>query len=149
MVLSRAHKRQTNVPDIPHTLSSNFLWNVSILKLCQLMHILPWFVYNRIFQLTFFVVMYRYGVMVINLARRSYCDAGVCIVYIDCLRVYVFVYLCFRSPISQYGPIVTKLYIEKTSYICWIPGEAFWKYTGGGLHWHIKNGGLNNGHNSK
>ena len=110
------------------------------------MHILPWFVYNRIFQLTFFVVMYRYGAMVINLTRRGYCDAGLCMSVLTVCGC-VFVYLCVRSPISQYnfvkcGTIVTTLYIETTGYICWIPGEAFWKYTGGGLHWHIKKGVL-------
>ena len=83
------------------------------------MHILPGFVYNRIFQLTFFVVMYRYGAMVINLTMRGYCDVGVCMSVCG----YVFVCLCCRSPISQYnfvkcGTIVTKLYIEITGYIC-------------------------------
>ena len=41
MVLSRAQtKTNVHVPDIPHTLSSIFV-NVSSLKLCQLMYILP------------------------------------------------------------------------------------------------------------
>ena len=62
--------------------------------------------------------MYRYGAMVINLTRRGYCDAGPC-VYVLTVCGYVFVYLCVRSPISQYnfvkcGTIVTKLYIEIT-----------------------------------
>ena len=39
MVLSSdSHKKtKTNVPDIPHTLFSNFIRNVSILKQCQLL----------------------------------------------------------------------------------------------------------------
>ena len=72
--------------------------------------------------MTFFVVMYRYGAMVINLTMRGYCDAGPCM-YVWTVCGYVFVYMCVSSPISQYnfvkcGTIVTKLYIEITGYIC-------------------------------
>ena len=69
----------------------------------------------------FFVVMYHYGAMVINLARRGYLMLVITLSVISvlrrqyvCLTVcgYVFVYLCVRSPISQYnfakcGTIVT------------------------------------------
>ena len=72
---------------------------------------------------------------VMPVLRRQYACLTVC--------GYVFVYMCVRSQISQYkfvkcGTIVTQLYIQITSYIRWIPEEAFWKYTGGGLYWHIK-----------
>ena len=65
--------------------------------------------------------MYRYGTMVINLTSRGYCYAGPCMSVLT-VCWYVFVYLCVRSPISQYnlvkcGTIVTKLYIEITGYI--------------------------------
>ena len=46
--------------------------------------------------------MYRYGEMVINLTRRGYCDAGPCM-FVLTVCGYVFVYLCVRSPISQYN----------------------------------------------
>ena len=57
--------------------------------------------------------------MVINLARRGYCDAGVCMFV--CGNVFVYTCMCARSPISQYdfvkgGTIVTHFYIEITGY---------------------------------
>ena len=90
--------------------------------------------------------MYRYGAMVINLARWDYCDAGVCM----SVWLSVGMCLCIRVSAAQYhsitslnvGQYITQLYIEITGYICRIPGEAFWKYTGGGSHWHIKKGVL-------
>ena len=98
---------------------------------------------NIIFQVTFFVVMYRYGAMVINLARRGYCNAGVCI----SVWMSVGMCLCICVSAAQYsfvkcGKIVTKLYKEITGYICWIPGGSILKIYWWGLHWHIKKGVL-------
>ena len=60
------------------------------------------------------IVMLVITLSVISVLRRQYVCLTVC--------EYVFVYLCVRSPISQYdfvkcGIIVTKLYIEITGYI--------------------------------
>ena len=87
--------------------------------------------------------MYRSNDYLSRKARLLWCW---CVYVCRTVCGYVFVYLCVRIPISQYNfvkcvTIFTKLYIEITGYICWIPGEAFWKYTGGGLYWHIKGGG--------
>ena len=55
------------------------------------------------FQVTFFVVMYRYGAMIINLAMRGYCDAGVCM----SVRLSVGMCLCICVSTAQYHSITS------------------------------------------
>ena len=68
--------------------------------------------------------------MVINLAMRGYCNAGVCMSVWLSVCGYAFAYMCVRSPISHYKfvkcwNIFTQPYIEIIGYIGSIPGKNY------------------------
>ena len=62
-----------------------------------------------------FVIFATIDNVLVNLAKRGYCNDDVCVSL--CVSVCLCVYLCVHFPIShQCGSIVTKLYMEIARY---------------------------------